>query len=180
MADLTDEQKQAVSQWAEEGATLNDIQSRLKKDFGLTMTYMEARLLAVDLEVHLKDKTVKPKAEPEAAAVPSASAEAMAESDEEAFADPGEEAFSDEGFSDEGVPAEGAVPFVMAADELIVPGALVSGSATFSDGTKTKWFLDQIGRLRLKADKPGYQPPQVDVPKFQKGLEQILAKMGLY
>jgi hypothetical protein len=68
----------------------------------------------------------------------------------------------------------------MAADELIVPGALVSGSATFSDGTKTKWFLDQMGRLSLKADQPGYQPPQVDVPKFQKGLEQILAKMGLY
>ena len=175
MADLTDEQKQAVSQWAEEGATLNDIQSRLKKDFGLTMTYMEARLLAVDLEVHLKDKTVKPQVEPEAAAVPAASAEAMAESDEEAFADLGEEAFSDEG-----VPAEGAVPFEMAADELIVPGALVSGSATFSDGTKTKWFLDQMGRLSLKADQPGYQPTQVDVPKFQQGLEKILTKMGLY
>jgi hypothetical protein len=175
MADLTDEQKQAVSQWAEEGATLNDIQSRLKKDFGLTMTYMEARLLAVDLEVHLKDKTVKPQVEPEAAAVPAASAEAMAESDEEAFTDLGEEVFSDEG-----VPAEGAVPFEMAADELIVPGALVSGSATFSDGTKTKWFLDQMGRLSLKADQPGYQPPQVDVPKFQQGLEKILTKMGLY
>jgi hypothetical protein len=37
-----------------------------------------------------------------------------------------------------------------------------------------------MGRLSLKADQPGYQPPQVDVPKFQKGLEQILAKMGLY
>jgi hypothetical protein len=94
----------------------------------------------------------------------------------------GFEDLGDEALPQEEAPAAGAgaVPFEMAADELIVPGALVSGSATFSDGTQTKWFLDQMGRLSLKADQPGYQPPQADVPKFQQGLEKILVKMGLY
>ena len=175
MAELTAEQKQAVSEWAEAGATLNDIQSKLKSEFGLTMTYMEARLLAVELEVHLKDKTVKTKPEPEAGAVPEVAGELPVEGDDEGVGGQGDEALPVGE-----APAAGVVPFEMAADELIVPGALVSGSATFSDGTKTKWFLDQMGRLSLKADQPGYQPPQVDVPKFQQGLEKILVKMGLY
>lgn len=178
MAELTAEQKKAVSEWAEAGATLNDIQSRLKSEFGLTMTYMEARLLAVDLEVHLKDKTVKPKPEPEPEPEQEPELAPVTLPDS---VDASDDTFDEEVLPMEGAPpAEGAVPFEMAADELIVPGALVSGSATFSDGTKTKWFLDQMGRLSLKADQPGYQPPQVDVPKFQQGLEKILTKMGLY
>jgi hypothetical protein len=43
-----------------------------------------------------------------------------------------------------------------------------------------KWALDQMGRLSLKTEQTGYQPPPVDVPKFQQGLEQILVKKGMY
>lgn len=173
MAQLTDEQKQAVSQWAEGGATLNDIQSRLKSEFGVSMTYMEARLLVVDLEVRLKDKTVKPEPKP---AEPEVMPAADELDDEPDFAP----AALENDPQVEEPAAAGAVPFAMSADELVVPGALVSGTATFSDGMKAKWYLDQMGRLSLKADQPGYQPPQADVPKFQQGLEKILAKMGLY
>jgi hypothetical protein len=157
--ELTAEQKQKVSEWAEAGATLNELQSRLKTEFGLTMTYMEARLLAMELEVRLKDKTVKAAPVAEAAALAPVTAE---EEMAEAFDGPGPESFA------------------MAKDELVVPGALVSGTVTFSDGMQAKWFLDQTGRLSLKAGHAGYQPPQVDVPKFQQELEKILVKMGMY
>lgn len=63
MPKLTPEQQALVEQWAAEGATLNHIQQRLKEHFGLSITYLDARLLMVDLNVKLKEKE-KPK-EPE-------------------------------------------------------------------------------------------------------------------
>jgi hypothetical protein len=174
MVELTAEQKQKVSEWAEAGATLNELQSRLKTEFGLTMTYMEARLLAMELEVRLKDKTVKAAPVAEAAAVAPVTGE---EEMDEAFDGPAPESFP---LADDEEEVPGVATFAMAKDELVVPGALVSGTVTFSDGMEAKWFLDQTGRLSLKAGHTGYQPPQVDVPKFQQGLEKILVKMGMY
>ena len=46
---LNDEQKQAVTQWISEGAKLSEVQRRLEEQFGLRMTYMEARFLIDDL-----------------------------------------------------------------------------------------------------------------------------------
>lgn len=161
---------------------MNDIQTRLKAEFGISMTYMEARLLAVELEVRLRDKTVKaaPVPAPEAAMKPEeAPGRSPGEVVEAEFDGEPAEAFDMEEEPAE-AEAEGSVAFEMAADELIVPGALVSGTARFSDGTQAKWYLDQMGRLSLKAAQPGYQPPKADVPKFQQGLEKILIKMGLY
>ena len=174
MVELTAEQKQKVSEWAEAGATLNELQSRLKSEFGLTMTYMEARLLAMELEVRLKDKTVKAAPVPEAAPVAPVKGE---EEMDEAFDGPGPESFP---LAEDEEEVPGVATFAMAKDELVVPGALVSGTVTFSDGMQAKWFLDQTGRLSLKAGHTGYQPPQVDVPKFQQELEKILVKMGMY
>ncbi len=172
MAELTPKQKQAVGKWAGEGATLNEIQSRLKSEFGLSMTYMDARLLMMELEVRIQDRA-KP-------AEPAAAAETSAAGPAEAFADTEPEALPLSGDFAGETPAADAASFTMEADEIMVPGTLVSGSATFSDGVTAKWFLDQMGRLSLKADQPGYQPPPPDVPKFQQGLEKILIKMGLY
>jgi hypothetical protein len=143
----------------------------LKAQFGLSMTYMEARLLAMELEVRLKDKTIK------AAPVPEAPVEAAEEVMDAEFEGPEPESFP---LAEDEAGEPGVAVFEMAKDELIVPGALVSGTATFSDGMTAKWFLDQTGRLSLKAEQPGYQPPQADVPKFQQGLEKILVKMGMY
>ncbi len=172
MAELTAEQKNTVSEWAEAGASLNEIQSRLKSEFGLSMTYMEARLLMMETNIRLKDKIKAPEA------VPEATPEATPVDE---YDDPVTEDFSDAaGTAMDEPAAQGAGAFAMEADEIMVPGTLVSGSATFSDGVKAKWFLDQMGRLSLKADPPGYQPPPADVPKFQQGLEKILIKLGLY
>ncbi len=175
MAELTAEQKQAVGQWAGEGATLNDIQTRLKSEFGLSMTYMEARLLVTELEVRLKDKAPKPAPETEAVA-----AAPLPPEDAGGFDDIEDDALPQPLADESPAPEPGSGAFAMEADELAVPGMLVSGTASFSDGVKAKWFMDQMGRLSLKADQPGYQPPAADVPRFQQGLEKILVKLGLY
>lgn len=172
MAELNTEQKQKVSEWAAEGATLNDIQSRLKSELGLTLTYMDCRLLVTELGVSLKDKTVKPVATP-----PVETAVSQPEPEWDNL--PEEEEEGAWPIQDTPAAVEGSVPFVIEADELTVPGMLVSGTTTFSDGTKGKWSLDEMGRLSLKTDKTGYQPPAADVPKFQQGLEKILVKKGL-
>ena len=71
MANLTPEQQATLEQWAADGATLNDVQARLKSEFGIGITYMEARLLLIDLQVKIKDKVKevpKPVEEPAAPA----------------------------------------------------------------------------------------------------------------
>jgi hypothetical protein len=52
---LTEDQRAAISKWIEEGASLSDIQKRLKEEFQLSLTYLETRLLADDLKLRLKE-----------------------------------------------------------------------------------------------------------------------------
>jgi hypothetical protein len=66
----------------------------------------------------------------------------------------------------------------VAIDAITRPGALVSGSVTFSDGQGAVWFLDQSGRLALNPKKPGYQPTQEDVADFQIELRAAIEKKG--
>ncbi len=49
--ELSQEQRQDVSQWVTEGVGLSDIQKRIKSDFGITMTYIDVRFLVIDLGV---------------------------------------------------------------------------------------------------------------------------------
>ena len=50
---LTPDQKDALKQWAAEGATMSDLQRHLKEDFGHTLTYMDTRFLILDLGIEL-------------------------------------------------------------------------------------------------------------------------------
>jgi len=56
MADLSPQQRQSVEQWAAEGANLNQIQDRLRTECSITLTYMETRLLIMELGVKIQDK----------------------------------------------------------------------------------------------------------------------------
>jgi hypothetical protein len=56
MANLTPQQRQLVEQWAAEGASLNQIQDRLRSECATTLTYMETRLLIMELGVKIQDK----------------------------------------------------------------------------------------------------------------------------
>ena len=64
-------------------------------------------------------------------------------------------------------------------DREVRPGAVVSGSVTFSDGTSGKWAMDQYGRLMLDTGKKGYQPAAADVQAFQRELSRQLQQHGL-
>lgn len=63
-------------------------------------------------------------------------------------------------------------------DSLTLPGALVSGKATFSDGETAIWMLDQTGRPGLDPDTPGYRPSQEDIMEFQVQLRELIQKSG--
>jgi hypothetical protein len=160
MANLTPQQRQLVEQWAADGANLNQIQDRLRSECDTTLTYMETRLLIMELGVKLQDKpreVEKPAPEPVAPAAD------------------GAEAGADEALAPDGTTG-GALK--ISVDEVPPAGALISGRVTFSDGVTVQWFMDQQGRFGMRGPAPGYQPPAADIPAFQAELDNILLQRG--
>lgn len=152
---LTETQKQTVTAWIANGAKLAEVQNRLAREFALRLTYMEVRFLVDDLKVRLVDpEPVKPPA-PAVPATPIPPPTLPA-------------------------PETAAVGGSVAVnvDQIAQPGTLVSGSVTFSDGMKAKWYLDQTGRLGLVAQQQGYKPLPEDVEQFRNALEREMAKLG--
>ena len=72
----------------------------------------------------------------------------------------------------------GASSLKLEVDRLVRPGAMVSGSVTFTDGVTGKWALDQYGRLMLDTSQKGYQPTPADVQAFQRELSTQLQRSG--
>jgi hypothetical protein len=155
---LDDAQKQKVREWIEAGLSLSDIQNKLSAELEIRMTYMEVRFLVDDLGVKLKDKPVE-SAPPEFK--PSPAASEGKEKPAQATKEPGR---------------AGGVTVVV--DQVMRPGALVSGKVTFSDGKTADWYLDQMGRLGLVPKEKDYKPSQEDVMEFQTELQGELARQG--
>ena len=155
---ITPEQKAHVAQWVAEGASLSEVQKRLRSEFNISLTYMDTRFLVDDLNLTVKDAPQKPsinadlggKAAPTPASAPAAGTLGEA-------------------------PAGGVSVTV---DKIVRPGSLVSGSVSFSDGQTADWTLDQAGRLGLIPKVKGYQPKPADVQEFQYSLQDELAKLG--
>lgn len=149
---FTDEQKSAVVDWLGQGRSLSDIQQALKVDFNLKITYMELRFMVDELEIPLSEDT------------------------SEDPADAGEDA-ADAVLEPEPVLDPSGVQIDV--DALVLPGALVSGSVTFSDGESLKWQLAATGQLGLiPGDNPDYRPSPEDVQSFQEQLEEVLRSKG--
>lgn len=163
---LTDDQKKQVATWIEAGAKPADVQSRLEAEFGLRVTYMEVRFLIDDLKVMPKDPTPPP----------APKAEEPAPAEEAGLEDAASPAGEEPPFPAEGEGVAGKV--AVKVDSITRPGAMVSGSATMSDGKKVDWYLDQYGRLGMVPPEPGYRPPQSDLVEFQAALEKELVKQG--
>ena len=148
-----------MRQWADEGAGLPDIQKRLKGHFEVNITYMEARLLVLDLGIEIKveeeDGT-------------SSTAEVEEQSEQQA----------DERLADDTVaPLENDSPagsVKVTTDEITRPGAMVSGQVKFSDGVRAAWMIDEHGRLGLEPETPGYQATEADLGEFEKDLRALL------
>jgi hypothetical protein len=163
---LNDAQKQQVAGWVAEGLKVSDIQKRLETELGLRLTYMEVRFLMDDLKVMPKDQAPPPTlpAALAKAATPGPGAPAPAAPAEAPLPEPAP------------LPGSGAVKLTV--DQIAKPGALVSGSVTFSDGQSGMWYLDEMGRLGLGMQQKGYRPSAADVEEFQMKLQQELARHG--
>ncbi len=196
---LSPEQNQAVSSWVAAGDSLADIQRKLSEQFQISLTYMDVRFLVDDLGLELKSRPPAESGAPGdlAGARPGGPAQpgkkgglldrlkqAVGAGGEQAGDDPEPDALAEdeaefaaeEGGEPEGAPGASALKIEM--DRLVRPGAVVSGTVTFSDGVAGKWALDQYGRLVLDTGKKGYQPSAPDVQAFQRELNRLLQRHG--
>lgn len=165
---LDEGQRAKVAEWVAQGLKLSDIQNRLASELGLTMTYMEVRLLVDDLKLTPKDpEPVKPIDSPlSAAGAPPAKG-----------ARPPADRPAGQPLGPTPAPA-GAGRVALSVDQLTRPGAIVSGKVSFSDGITAAWQIDQAGQLGLIPPQPGYRPPASDLQSFQTALDAELSKLG--
>ncbi|MFN5559618.1 MAG: hypothetical protein ACK5CF_02525 [Opitutaceae bacterium] len=190
---LSPEQSSAVSSWIAAGDSLSAVQRKLRDQYGVSLTFMEVRFLVDDLNLQLKDPAPKVNAsdvtQPAAAPSPSAHA-SRGPADSGTDADAGAMA-DDESYADEAPPAGGALPpedelpggassVTLDVDKVTLhPGALASGSVTFSDGVTAKWIIDNYGRPGFtEVSQPGYRPKPADAQAFMQQLSAELQKRG--
>jgi hypothetical protein len=164
---LDESQQQQVTAWINEGLKLSDIQGRLSSKLGITLTYMEVRMLVDDLKLIPKDPE-PPKPTPDSPLQADAGPMPAAKPGTAPLAAP-----------EPAKPAPGPGRVAVTVDKITRPGAIVSGNVTFSDGKSSGWYLDQTGRLGLIPKEPGYRPAAADVEQFQMALESELSRMGM-
>jgi hypothetical protein len=162
---LDETQMTRVRQWIDEGLKVAEIQNRLGSEFGLQLTYMEARLLLDDLKLRPKDPPPPP---PQAAAAPGSIL----------TQEPPAGAPSNAATPQPGSPSKPGGGVSITVDNIARPGAIVSGKVTFKDGQGAEWQLNQMGQLGLVPSKPGYKPTQQDIAEFQRELDGVLVRMG--
>lgn len=165
---LSAEQTQAVAQWVRDGSTLSDVQKRINEEFKISMTYMDVRFLVDDLDLTLIDPT--PKAD---------AADVTKERAKPKAAAPAIPAAGDEVDVDDLPPAIGTVDLEV-DNVTLIPGALASGSVTFSDGVTGKWIVDNQGRPGFtEVSQEGYQPTPEDAQEFMQQLGAALRAKGM-
>ena len=165
---LSEEQITAIRQWAEEGSQLAEVQKRLKGQFGLNATYMDTRFLVLDLGIEIEVETG------EEAVAPAAEAGEVELAVDGSDAPDGAQAEDVEVIDPAAGDGESAGSVQVSADDVPRPGAIVSGSVTFSDGEKAIWLIDEYGRPGLDPQTPGYQPTDADLSEFEKYLRVLL------
>lgn|SRR5688572_2110416 len=197
---LTPEQQQAVTGWVAAGDNLSAIQKKLSEQFQVSMTYRDVRFLVDDLNLALKDPAPKvdtsdvsktpPPAQPPAGAAPGPERGAkkgfldkakeklgLAKDEagdvaEDAVAEPMEDDLED-------LPPAGGNVRVEVDKVTLIPGAVASGTVTFSDGVTGKWIVDQYGRPGFtEVSQPGYRPTPQDGQAFMQELSRSLQQRG--
>ena len=197
---LTPEQKAAVSSWIAAGDNLSAVQKKLRDEFQVSMTYMDVRFLVDDLNLTLKDPTPKAdvsdvtKAKAPAPAAPKPGATPAPEKKglldkakeklglgakaEAATDDASADEIPADELADEELPPAGGVS-VDVDGVTLIPGAIASGTVTFSDGVTGKWIVDQYGRPGFtEISQPGYRPNKEDAQAFMQQLDHALQQKG--
>jgi hypothetical protein len=192
---LTDEQKKIVSNWVVAGDNLSVIQKKLSEELKISMTYMDVRFLVDDLNLLLKDAPPKAstdlgKPDSTEAAEPARSPgkkgfldkakEKLGLGKEAAEKDPGLE--EDDALEAEAdLPGPGSSPVKVSVDKVtLIPGAVASGTVSFSDGVTGKWVVDNYGRPGFtEISRPNYRPSAADAQFFMQELSAALQQRGL-
>jgi hypothetical protein len=150
---LSEEQISKIQSWADAGDGVPEIQKKLRDEFEIRVTYLETRFLLEDLKIELLPT---PEPEPEKKPVED---EAAAEEDADA--------------------PEGAETQVkVTVDQVLRPGAIISGKADFGGGKTASWWLDQMGRLGLDMADPEFRPSEEQAISFQTELRKVVQRSG--
>ena len=164
--DITDEQKNKITEWVRQGEDLSHIQSLLKDELNINITYVETRFLLADLGLEPGDEAEEEQ-------------EVTAEVEESS--NPADEA--DNPTDDIAPPVDqeidGGGNVAVTVDSLMKPGSVISGKVTFSDGEAASWLIDQMGQLRLDPETENYRPSAEDIQKFQMELQKAASSQGL-
>ena len=148
MNTVTAEQLEMVRQWAAQGVDLNGIQKLLASECGVHMLYRDVRFLLLDYGIEI---ATTPEPEPV--------------KKEETVLEPVDELSH--------APVPGGKP-VVTLDELMLPGALISGKVSFPSGTRGAWQIDQFGRFAW-SELEG-QPTPEELQAFQLELQMLLSR----
>lgn len=185
---LTPEQKATVSSWIAAGDNLSAVQKKLREQFQVSMTYMDVRFLVDDLNLTLKDPApkadtsdvTKAKVAPAASAKPAPAKAATAAADgADAAADDLPAAGGEEGLEEDALPPAPGNVVVDVDGVTLIPGAIASGTVTFSDGVTGKWIVDNQGRPGFtEISQPGYRPSREDAQTFMQELDAALRQKG--
>jgi hypothetical protein len=167
---ISEEQRNSIRKWLQDGDSLADVQKKLKDEYQLTMTYMDVRLLVLEIGAEVQEE---PEPEPTPPAPPPAAQDAPP-SRPGPWAQP--PAAQDAPADAAAAPAEPNVS--LSIDRVVVPGAMVSGDVTFSDGVTAHWMIDRMGRFGLEPSVEGYQPSEMDLQIFQAELRAELQRKG--
>ena len=176
--DITDNQKATITEWVRQGKDLSAIQSRLKDELDITLTYVDTRFLLADLGLELSDETEEE--QPAPTGIEDNPLEATEEADQETA----------EGVAEDNPPTEQDPPPVeqdsdsgstvsVTVDSLTQPSAVISGRVTFSDGECATWLVDRMGQLRLDSETENYRPSAEDIATFQAELQKAASKEGI-
>ena len=154
------ELKEIITKMLKEGAGLAEIQSRLASEYQQKMTFLDLRLIVVEIEDAAKtlDKGDKRNEEKKDDKQNSEASYETIDNEE------------DEKYVDAEVMDEGST--VVEVDKLVKPGTAISGSVKFASGVKAEWALDNFGRLTLHNSSG--KPTQEDIVMFQQELSKKL------
>jgi len=175
---LSPEQTQTVAQWVSDGATLSDVQKQIQEEFGVSMTYMDVRFLVDDLDLTLIDQAPKPDASDVTKAPPPPAPPAE---EKKGFVEKAKEKLGMGSSADDAAdtPAIGGVTVDVDA-AVLIPGAIASGSVTFSDGVTGKWIVDHQGRPGFtEISQDDYRPSPEDAESFMQELSAALRAKGM-
>ncbi|MSU71620.1 MAG: hypothetical protein EXS43_04660 [Opitutus sp.] len=186
---LTPEQKQTVASWVAAGDNLSAVQKKLAEQFQLPMTYRDVRFLVDDLNLELKDPAPKVDTSDVSKVPPAPPADPRPAPEKKEFLDKAKEKLglgkgesdpASEEDQEEFSPAEAGNVRIEVDKVNLIPGALASGSVTFSDGVTGRWIVDQYGRPGFsEISQPGYRPTPADGQAFMQELSLALQNRGL-